>query len=786
MSRYSRFAKWIVRFWKNRVKWSHISLLVAWPLLFFWPATLARAVFDQGDILAFFAPTHAVYANALREGRLPLWSPEMAAGFPLFAEGQIGGLYPPNLLLYGLLPLDSAINYSILLHLAWASVGTFLFVRTLKLQPASAVLAAFAFGSGGFFYARLPHMSVLATAAWLPWLMWAWEKYDESIELKQKLPWFILLVLFIGVQLLAGHPQFAFMSELLLLAYALFCSRSKLGGSARFWLFEYVHPTKLIVAAIALVGGVALAAAQLLPLLELSGFTARAAGTDPVLFNMFSLQAFDIAMLFYPFAVQNPYPAIPVEVIGYIGLLPILLALASPFVGRNRQTFFFILTAILSLLFGLGEQTPLYPVLYHLPLFSLFRIPGRFLFLMSFALAILAAITFDHLIQSVRSAVGVERTAQLMFVVWLFSIAGVTVLARRPGMDQLLTFIRSFVPLLFPFLAIGILVTAWRKMITRPVLVIFAIGFTVFDLALFAAAYARTTAELRPVADFFSPPESLPVLSGLTARDGRVLPSLQLYPSVSTVRAGLFPDISLLYNIPSAWGYSPLTFKRMQDYFETLTPAKANLMGIRYYLIPQAGDGKDYTDLALPNGNTIPLEAWSSNDLKLALKTDRVSVFENPDALPRVLLVYEAHIVDDDVARTKIDNPDFRPDQIVMLASGTAIRSEKTISEREKSQIMEYRPEHIVVSVDAERDAYVLLTDSWYPGWIALVDGKETPIERADLIFRAVFVSQGNHVVEFKFRPLSFYWGSVISLVTLTTLAGLWAITHRRSAQFGI
>jgi len=157
---------------RNKTDCLAVVLLAAWPLIYFWQAALRQAVFFFGDIFLFFYPTHLAYADALHQGRLPLWEPRILAGFPLYAEGQIGALYPLHPILYGLLPIDVATNYDILLHLAWVAVGMYLFTRALKLRPASAFLAAAAFAFGGFFVPRLQHMSVLATASWLPWLMW--------------------------------------------------------------------------------------------------------------------------------------------------------------------------------------------------------------------------------------------------------------------------------------------------------------------------------------------------------------------------------------------------------------------------------------------------------------------------------------------------------------------------------------------------------------------------------------------------------------------------------------
>ena len=105
------FSRLRQKIYNNRADSLAIFFLAVWPLIYNWQAALRQAVFTFGDIFLFFYPTHRVYAEALREFRLPLWTPEMLAGFPLYAEGQIGALYPTHPFLYGLLPIDLATNY---------------------------------------------------------------------------------------------------------------------------------------------------------------------------------------------------------------------------------------------------------------------------------------------------------------------------------------------------------------------------------------------------------------------------------------------------------------------------------------------------------------------------------------------------------------------------------------------------------------------------------------------------------------------------------------------------
>src|SRR5574341_2249447 len=142
----------------------------------------------------------------------------------------------------------------------------YLFVRTMKLQPASAFLAAMSFGTGGFFYTRLQHMSVLAVASWLPWLMWAWEKHEQEKDHRKRRRWFALLALFSGAQLLAGHPQFALLSALLLSMYAAVrWKRDENLPLKHNWFFELIDLPRLFPVILFFSIGAALAAVQLLP-----------------------------------------------------------------------------------------------------------------------------------------------------------------------------------------------------------------------------------------------------------------------------------------------------------------------------------------------------------------------------------------------------------------------------------------------------------------------------------------------------------------------------------------
>ena len=666
---------------RNEGDFLAMLFLASWPLIYFWQAALRQAVFFFGDIFLFFYPTHLAYADALREGRLPLWEPRLLSGFPLFAEGQIAALYPLHPILYGLFPMDVATNYDILLHLSWVAVGTYLFLRMLKLQPASACFGALAFGFGGFFVPRVQHMSVMATASWLPWVLWAWENHERTSDAKKRWRWFAILALFIAIQLLGGHPQFAFMTALLLCLYALVNwkrgpnrtrgnhvlsevegakGRGKnwinlrfsalirvLNGLAkRFPLFvEYFDISRVILVVFAAILGAALASAQLLPTYELSTVSNRAAGLLPQFFHAFSLRAPHYLMLFVPFLLGNPYPNVSVEVIGYIGLLPVILAIAAPFVRRDRRVVFFGVIALVALFLGLGDQNVFYRGLRYLPLFNYFRVPSRFFYWYTFGAAILAATTFDYLLERARATTRLTREQKIALAIAAILIAFVIGLVPALPLDAWLA-LWVWLPLVFVFVAAWIILGARRGLFTRTTLIALVIGVTALDLALWAAVYSKTYDETTTVADFYRPPSTMAVLKNLSPQDGRILTSLWIYPWMVTMRESLYPNVSLIYGVPNATGYTPLLPQLTSEYLEGPSAPMLNLMNVRYYIKPQMlpTDAKtEGNDLAVEFApkyfSTLTFPATMASHLKIVSSLAQSVDWRDGQAVAQIRLV---------------------------------------------------------------------------------------------------------------------------------------------------
>ena len=179
-----------------------------------------------------------------------------------------------------------------------------------------------------------------------------------------------------------------------------------------------------------------------------------------------------------------------------------------------------------------------------------------------------------------------------------------------------------------------------------------------------------------------------------------------------------------------------------------------------------------------------------------------VKIYENLSVLPRAFLVHKRRTVgaaDDEAALALMQDAAFDPAAELVLSVGDgAVLTDDVAPESvwgdpsrraqpapgwEFARVTHYAPERVEIDVVADAPGYLVLTDAWYPGWEATVDGEPVQVQRADLLFRAVAVDAGHHCVVFTFRPVSLRVGAGVSLAGLAGLAVVAALALRRSSR---
>ena len=583
----------LIRFFRSQ-DLTAILLLALWPFVYYWPVALGQRAFTEGDILWINFPIRTELARALVQGRLPLWTPDIQAGLPLLAEGQAGAFYPINLLLYRLLPPQYAFSYIVLINLAFASIGMYLLCRALGLGYFSALLAGFVFGASGAMTAHVSHLDVLTTICWLPWLAFFQQKYWQAkLENNPTSVWFVLGCFSIGLQFLGGFPPIALLN---IIACALFgiLGPSLLGERKAPRLsrstnvpLKQLLPGSVIVTGVEIILGTGLAAIQLLPTAELTGLSIRAQEMGRSFYNSYSLAPLAISQFLVPFGYLGTPSADNMEFWGYMGVLPVFLALSALFLRRERRTFLIFLFGVLMLSLALGGVNPLYDWLYYVPVFNRFRIPARFLFLFCFSIALLAAFGFEELLSRLKPSIWHTWKSLLLGVMLIALALGVVYLAYTQPVEFWFG-AWHWLPIPLVIAVSGTIIMGVKRAISQPSFAIIVLGLSFLDLGAFSAPFLATLTRMAPPAELVQVPRTVLAMDA-TQTPYRVFVNKFPWVTQASVRATLWSGLPLVYGKEGVIvGYNPFTLalQRNESYVQNMSLPMRDLMNIRYYLLP--------------------------------------------------------------------------------------------------------------------------------------------------------------------------------------------------------
>ena len=402
---------------------SAATVLAIFVLLLFYRLLFTDRVLASGDILHYFYPYRDFAAASLRAEDIPLWNPYIFMGAPFLANPQAASLYPLHWPL-SWLPVTRQIYWSGSIHAWILALGGYALMRRWGVGWLAAVSTGLVLAGSGFFGGLLGHINQMNGAAWLPWLLWAlegrWsceEKTESSEErgetsrspLYASHAWkYAALVLpfslFAALTLLAGHTQTTYINLFGVGAWLLATSLRAYSYGFRLLagsFFIYVLGVLL---------GVLLAAAQLLPTLELSQLGLRGGGLSYVDVTSFSLRPLLLHWTLLPSYGLRDLSVVfatlgYTEFVAHIGVLGLLLALIAVVSSQwaavgNRPwniahwppaTLCGPFFAGLGLFLALGRWNPFSFLFYHLiPGFDLFRTPARWMMLYTLGMAVLA------------------------------------------------------------------------------------------------------------------------------------------------------------------------------------------------------------------------------------------------------------------------------------------------------------------------------------------------------------------------------------------------------------
>ncbi len=755
-------------------------------LVFFWKSVLGLGVISGYDLVALFYPYKTYIRELISQGEIPLWNPLLFLGAPLLANIQASVIYPLDAL-FVLLPFPSALTWSVVVHTWLGLAGMYLFLRYgLETSIFAACIGALCFGVGGFLLPHIGHLNQMHTAIWLPWILLCVRRACAPST-----TWILLGGVITALSFLAGHTQefyYTFVAVGLFSLYLAFASPGEL--TSRWWPF--VVPVLFVAI------GAVLSAAQLLPTLEAVTVSYRMGGVSLEDSASRALNRNELLLSLLP-RYWRPPPNY--ETAGYIGVSGAVLAFFGILqIARQRWVPFFIALTLFAFILALGTYSPLFELLHRvLPGFSSFRVAGRWLFIFSFGVSVLAALGADQLRDNLRPG---ERR-HLSFVLLSSTVASVLLLLAFIGrmylvrshqtlpepkvvvmwaIVALITYVTILLVLhhglanALTYSFVGALVVVELFLASRPL---------EFNIVMPDSIY-RPTADNEQLAERWRDARYISIaaenfpLEDEERRMGELLETMPEYWSHFAIEYAKFseelrPNLNLPLGLAVADGYDggilptrSYTQLRTALFNHDQTPPYSALSSVI------GGEGEvDATLWGLLNvrylvadlKQTMPGEGW---ELIGQTRSGGPLLFENSEVLPRSFVVYETVVDDDplrlrdiDVARQALVE---RPIPELVGATGEAT----------PATIVASGPRRIVIQATTTQPGLLVLADAFYPGWAATIDGNPTEIYRVDLALRGVLLPSGESTVVFEYVPRWFQIGVVASgvgwLVVLSLL----------------
>lgn len=724
-------------------------------------------------------PFREFAAQSLRSGDgFPLWNPYLFGGMP-YVAAMHGDIFYPTFLLRAVLPTDVAMTWGMILHLMLAGIAGYGFLRTIGIGFHAALFGGVAYMMSGqiaslvspghdgklFVSALLPVTLIVLTWGIRDARRWAWG----------------LLALVVGLGVLSPHPQLLQYLLLTAGAWGLALSLGAVAGGDAL-------PTPTAVARLgfafgAVLLGFAIGAIQYLPVREYVDWSPRVGGRDYDYATSFSMPIEELLNTYLPqfsgildrywgrngIHLHSEYLGAGVLALAVLGLG------ARHAADRRRLTWFWLGTLIVSLLWALGGHTPFYQLVYAVvPGSKFFRAPSTIFFVTTFATAVLAAFGAERLLAGAvtrRTAIigiGIGAAIALLATGGLFENLAISV----STIPQLEGNIRENGP--------AVVAGAWRSFAFLALTLGLAVALAARRIPATVAGWGLiflTAADLWSIERLyytFSEPASVsyatdPAIERIKA-DSAPVRVIAAGAAVGVPGAYHDPmlegDGLMHHGVRLAFGYHGNELGRYQrlggkerGWDQLANPAFWALLNIKYFYttldtLPIPGARRVVGPVTSAAGSTVYLhELPGPHDYAWVVPT----VAKYPDEA-----VAEA-------ARA----PNFPVRNVALIdpASATPAAPLTAIPAplELRAAVTAYGAGRAELALDAPapKGAALVVSENYYPGWTATVDGAAVPVERGDLSLIVVPLPEGARRIALAFDSAPFHTGKRITLVAL-------------------
>jgi hypothetical protein len=696
-------------------------LIVVAVLAPYWRLATMRAVLvtDDGFVSDVFngeLARRAWLGSAWRSGEAAVWIREIGMGIPAVQTDWIA------LLLSAAFPPVWALNLQILEILAVAALGTYAYARQTTMSRAASAFSAISFGWSGFMVCQLKHVAEVQTVAWFPWGLFFLERAfapmtDTSPRWAARTLSLAGFGGVVGAQLLADFPQCAYYSFLVYAGYAV--ARASVGIT---YPERRQRAAKLVfVAAGMAILGIGMGAHLIVGLSEVTAASQRSSGVGSEVIVETSYRFRSALNFFVPFidgdvsnGTYSGKLSLFWEQYGYAGGLTAVLGLGAAVLGlRDRRARAWLAIMLFGFVLMAGFRVPgLRVVLDYVPGLPYFRYPSRALFLVTFALVLLAGSAVDMLARRLGRTTAASR--------WPWVIACVPWLCVAVTYSDLMIHQRRQN-------AFGPVEVFARRPKTAEVLAERLHGRRYFSVD-HRKAHLRAHREAHGWANL--------------APYARMLELLE-------------PNSNLLWGVSSADGYAPLPLRYMTELWGSHT-RRGLLDGFT------VGSPAWMRIMVLGSVSHLVSETPIASAEARLVQSEPAFVYEIPATLTRAYVATRVQSTTSaSDAFAKLMSTTFEPGRDVLLAddgvplSGPLFAPPLDVAQP-TAHIVDDRDRHVAIEVDAPAGGVLVLTDAYFAPWEVTIDGLPGTIRRANHIHRGVELTPGRHLVQFDLQ-----WNSI-------------------------
>jgi hypothetical protein len=821
---------------KTAVQYALVCVaIIAGLAYYYWPWLSGQQAFYQTDITNYFEPLCKFVAERYRAGQIPLWNPYLYCGMPQCAVLSPSMFYPGTLLFVPF-SFSQALAIYLIVHQLLATLGMFLLVRSLRWGTLPALIAALGFGLCGYMYSGYQNFTLMATATWFPWLLYFTRQISIDRTLRNVLYAFGLSVS-VFLTIAAGRPEVWLGTMAVTFAFMVASA-----VRTKEWR-RLAYRVVAFGLGIALAGPVLLPALEWTRLSPRQhGMNLAFAMTWNANWYDWISTTF-IPPMGNLFTIGNPYynvvgsrfGALPYVGSGYVGPLIMTFAVFALFGGKWRWKWWLLALLVGSMIMTAGADTPIAPWLAdNVPFLNFFRYPVKLLVVPCFIACLLAAkgasLMFDR-------KIGLPILISLGLVWLAFVIAGNWLQNYNEMIPQLVTrFEKSTYSPSVVFAAQRMFGDSFAGTATFGIVCVFLSWMQQAKMAPSKIISACIVCLLALTLGFgmasYQPAGRDPqLLSGMPklATDiksclSHAIPGLKyssrcayLYPDplffaldsnegdpdgklYYYMRQLLVANLSVAWNVPSAQGYEAAN-KGAYDRILSQCVTSSS-----FSTAPELRSVKSDAPLSRFYANAAVDTVICQTEFKYkefsSFEKGYFSLFRQDPQLNFTILKHEAHPrayfanqvvwVDDAWHEFAGRLPDPRdPEKIsantfVEMDAGQD-RLLNVATPTPDCKILGKSDEDNLVALSVElpeakpnQKYFLVLCDSFYPGWEATVDGQAVDVFKTNGFFRGIIVPPGHHEIVFSFRPLSVLVGSILCMVALIAYAAILLITRRK------